>query len=573
MESSTLTRITTRIDQTFEAVKALKLPAFDTISQHDLSVQKEVLVAHRFLSKYEIPGGDMTPEHRRDISILEVFKHDACAVPNDFNWRNLPQPTRGHFLMASEWLRDFFKGFTRSYDLRFPTGEGFTSSHGEVDLYYKLSKLKYWSVSPDLVGDCVEIISRNRLLLRVVKEKYRQKYADWKTRLLSMRYEFGPKDRRKGMIKFMFLGLVTLNRTSRVTTVPKNNSRDRVITCESLWTMIAQLSYASDIKRQLLKKHNVDLDNTQQIHRLRIMSGVATIDFSKASDSNWMIVLRQLWPSKQYKQLERLRTGIFETSEGFTPLNMFAPMGCGCTFEVMTLTLLAHAMVLDSGASVFGDDVIIASEAAAQFCTNVTMQGWKVNQDKSFLTGNFRESCGGFVNTDHREALLSYDLRRPTDLNECFIFAHKVLRIGRSLPYGSLRQLFVDLYVSFCKLFPSDSLEPINGGYCYDTNAPLSETCLHVPVEVWRNRNPRRVTKVSALISVHWQRPVYVTMVSQQAFLTKNASRLNKHVLLACYFNRNMSYDIPTSKSKAYNLPYCNVANTALRNVALLSVL
>jgi hypothetical protein len=44
--------------------------------------------------------------------------------------------------------------------------------------------------------------------------------------------------------------------------------------------------------------------------------------------------------------------------------------------------------------AVFGDDIIVRTEAYHSVCQALSLFGFKVNQDKSFFEGDFRESCG-----------------------------------------------------------------------------------------------------------------------------------------------------------------------------------
>lgn len=579
MENTTLDQGLKVLDSLNTALAGLNLPSlgedFKVLKGNELH---EALVRHRLVNKYEIPDASAA-KLRKQYSIDEVLTHDRNGL-SEFDYSALPFDVRKDFLHARNWLGDLFKGFEHNYRLRFPTGEGFISMRGKTDLFFKLRDQTQWEVSPDLVDYIVNILMRHRGLLSVVKQRYREKYGQRGREILEslrlkhiLAYPNGSVHKlRKCMIHFMFRAVVRLNRASRVTTVPKDNKRDRVITCECLWTMVAQLSFAASLRDHVKKRLGIDLTVLQDVHRALIRSGAATIDLSKASDSNYMCVLRQLWPGRMYSFLEKIRTGLFEVDGEFHPLRMFAPMGCGCTFEVMTITLLAHARVLDRGASVFGDDIIVAQPMAERLITNLTAQGWIINESKSFTDGNFRESCGAFADLTTNELLLSYDLRRPENLPELYLAGHKLLQLGHSLKRGRVREMISTAYAELCLVMPRDSLGVIDEVSVRPT-AGLQDGVFYVPLCIYRNRAHRRESSVTRVLSTLWQRPVGVTNYHTTTASTLNKRPLADRTLYACYMSRGASYAIPTGTTKTYQLQVDSFAGIALRDVRLFTVL
>lgn len=582
MEGSTLTQILAVFDKMVEEAKGLNLPPLGPSFKHLEPVQlHEALVVHRMTKSYEVPNVQ-SADTRKQLSISEVLRADENGWSR-FNYRDLPISSRTHFLEAQNWLRVFFKDFKHSYALRFPTGETFVSARGLTDLIDKLRSLDQWAVSPELVDYVVEILLRNRSLLAVVKQRYREKYglhgkkvlADLRLKCILLHPKEGVKHLRRHMTRFMFRAVCVLNRTSRVTTVPKDNSRDRVITCESLWTMVAQLSYAASLRDHMRLKLGFDLESRQGVHRALIRAGGATIDLSKASDRNYMCVLRELWPIGQYKYLEAMRTGIFEviSDDGveYVPLNMFAPMGCGCTFEVMTLTLLAHARVLDPGASVFGDDIIIKQAHACQLITNLENCGWLINTSKSFIDGPFRESCGAFCDLRLNKLLLSYDFHRPSDLPGCYLLAHKMLQVGQSLSQGPVRSLLVRIYAELVKLFPRDSFG-LADSVSYRPTAGLTDFILYVSSSVLGCRVQRQ-TSVTRCLETFWQRPIGVTMCHVVEFGRREQQLVADRTLTAAYLRRGTAYAVPNGKSRIRQVPTDAFSGVPLRNVLLATVI
>jgi hypothetical protein len=97
------------------------------------------------------------------------------------------------------------------------------------------------------------------------------------------------------------------------------------------------------------------------------------------------------------------------------PLRKFSTMGNACTFPVETLIFLSVALAsvmttrglrprarnvkkllqsLVGQVAVFGDDIVIPVDSRELFVEALEVLDFKVNAQKSFWSGNFRESCG-----------------------------------------------------------------------------------------------------------------------------------------------------------------------------------
>jgi hypothetical protein len=211
----------------------------------------------------------------------------------------------------------------------------------------------------------------------------------WKRRLCS---EEGP----------MHLSLVHGN---RVTTVPKNYKVDRVIAIEPDMNMYVQKGLGTMIRRRL-KQAGLDLNtqetNQQLAHIGSVDDSLATIDMSMASDTVSLELVRLLLPAHWVEALEMCRSpfGVLPCGKRIL-YRKFSSMGNGYTFELETLIFwgLALAVVEHYGLEthrtvVYGDDVILPAPAAATYCELLALLGFKVNEDKTFVSGSFRESCG-----------------------------------------------------------------------------------------------------------------------------------------------------------------------------------
>lgn len=143
-----------------------------------------------------------------------------------------------------------------------------------------------------------------------------------------------------------------------------------------------------------------------------------TVDLSAASDRVTPHVVGQLFRGNP-KLLRSLRsTRTRQVQQRFVrnePQNLvlrkFSTMGSACTFPVESLIFLGVALAacftasgmpvtlkgidnLVGRVSVFGDDIIVPEDSRGLLVDALELLWFKVNADKSFWTGKFRESCG-----------------------------------------------------------------------------------------------------------------------------------------------------------------------------------
>lgn len=188
-----------------------------------------------------------------------------------------------------------------------------------------------------------------------------------------------------------------------IITVPKNSKIDRVIAVEPGLNLWFQKGVGAMIRRRLLRE-GIDLnDQTRnaELARLGSLYGtLATVDFSSASDSIAYNLVRELLPPVWFSVMDSCRSPIGIRGEQQTKWEKFSSMGNGFTFELESLIFYAAACAVreytreDGVVSVFGDDVILPSSCCDLFYSFATFLGFKVNTQKSFSEGPFRESCG-----------------------------------------------------------------------------------------------------------------------------------------------------------------------------------
>lgn len=216
-------------------------------------------------------------------------------------------------------------------------------------------------------------------------------------------------------------------RGSRGTSVPKDEHKRRVICVEPTGNMFIQQGLMQVMYRRL-KAIDLDVTTLPDRHKwlayLYSISGSnATIDFSNASDSVSLALVRWLFPAKWVRWLDLARSNAVEIFDNWVELNVFATMGNATTFPVETLVFWAlgvgcamlervkhnypskpwrYASLLSlpadrSCVSVFGDDCILPVELVGNFIYVTNQLGFLVNPKKTFTQAgpSFRESCGG----------------------------------------------------------------------------------------------------------------------------------------------------------------------------------
>jgi len=513
-------------------------PRFSALGGTELA---DALVAHRarkFLKAEKKPA-----TIRRQETIASMLAYDSAGLTT-FDYRTVPQPFRGHLLTAKRLLADWLgpKHLKRSHRFRPPSGETAVTSHGDTDLLCKLQDPSQWNVSLEASKEAAAVCYHNQQLKRLVRERYRASNPYWREEVARWR---AASSGNIGFAVFhrMFVSLCNILNVSRLSTVPKDGSRDRPISMEPMWNMVAQLSYAGDLRQALRSALGITLERVAELHRTLIRhANKATIDFANASNSNWMCVLEWLLPRHVFAKLSKLRTPVCEYNGEYHYYNMLAPMGCGFTFEVMTIVLLALARSLDRGATVFGDDVIIEVEHAMTFVKLTNYLGWQVNNDKSFVSGNFRESCGGFHDLSTGVDLRSYDLHEIVTELDCCTTVNKLYRLLEARQVGQrVRGILLSCYSKMIMRFPHDVWRKAS-----TVHEPLPEGVVLVPDRVYEVLDPgRQPSKIERMVAGYWHTPV---LVKRQWETVQSVSRKIQRdnidqVHYLCYLRRGKPYE------------------------------
>lgn len=194
---------------------------------------------------------------------------------------------------------------------------------------------------------------------------------------------------------------------NRLAFVPKDGKILRSIAVEPNLNVMIQLGVHEWMRDRFVSKRVADLGDQSVNQRLSWLGslspglgGLATIDLESASDSISIELVRELLPSSWFHFLDCLRCKVTSHNGRVIKSEKFSTMGNGFTFALETLifkALAEAACSLVAGTSVtavYGDDIILPSSCVPILLETFKHVGLTVNNSKSFVFGDFRESCG-----------------------------------------------------------------------------------------------------------------------------------------------------------------------------------
>lgn len=135
-----------------------------------------------------------------------------------------------------------------------------------------------------------------------------------------------------------------------------------------------------------------------------IYGNYATIDLSAASDSIGDALAHVIIPKEWLALLDKVNPTLIKVGDKTLRRNIFQTSGNGTTFIFESIVFLAIALaatdycrLYDESVQLprtFGDDLIVDTKVYETMVDFLSLLGFKVNMDKSFSTGFYRESCG-----------------------------------------------------------------------------------------------------------------------------------------------------------------------------------
>lgn len=247
--------------------------------------------------------------------------------------------------------------------------------------------------------------------------------------------------------------------------VPKNAKTDRPICIEPILNGLFQKGIGSYMKTQLLRV-GVDLSDqtrNQRLAKRALRDGLATVDFSNASDTISIGIVCELLPEPWVDFLSLFRSPYYLVNPDLGlanksterkpyrayPFEKFSSMGNGYTFELESLIFYSIAVgcckvkgLSTEDVSVYGDDVIIPASVYSLFTEVCSQVGLTVNTDKSFSDGCFFESCGAdyFNGIDVRPMYFKREISRVKDMFSYInLTMEKLVRFVPKARYDSYR--------------------------------------------------------------------------------------------------------------------------------------
>lgn len=296
----------------------------------------------------------------------------------------------------------------------------------------------------------------------------------------------------------LFLDCVTFVESDIIQFVPKDATTDRPMAVGASLNMMLQLGVNEYITDALLG-HGLNLrdqERNQILARLGSLGSgqhcliageqFSTIDLSSASDTIAYKLVELLLPSDWFAFLCDLRHVSGELHGATLVYEKFSAMGNGFTFPLESLIFWAVSKAAHevngipcntSDIAVYGDDIIIRAKGASATIEALEWCGFKVNTEKSFITGCFKESCGA----DFWDGLniRPIHLKRKLDEKGLYYLANRLADIicyGPSIPghyamysacvsllgsgrsYGPLRQLDASVAKGLSTGIPEDYL-------------------------------------------------------------------------------------------------------------------
>jgi hypothetical protein len=229
---------------------------------------------------------------------------------------------------------------------------------------------------------------------------------------------------------------------NKISFVPKTAKVHRTIAIEPLMNSYLQKGI-DKLMRCKLKRVGINLQDQSLNQRMAregslddSEDGFVTIDLSSASDSISRGVVANLLPPEWVELLNSTRSGAGTIDGVSFRYHKFCSMGNGFCFPLETLLFTAACVATDCGTpgidfSVYGDDIIVRKKHSANLITFLSVLGFSVNSDKTFLQGPFRESCGAdwFGGEDVRPFTLDFEL---DSLSSLFKFLNLSSRNERS---------------------------------------------------------------------------------------------------------------------------------------------
>lgn len=239
--------------------------------------------------------------------------------------------------------------------------------------------------------------------------------------------------------------------------------------------MPLQLGLATWLRR-LMKQFGLDLDHQALKNALLALQGscddsIVTRDIRSASDTIAYEAIKKTFPPSWFNLMDQMRTTHVvinhpdsdKSESREVKLHKMSAMGNGFTFEMESLLFLAillvackrnHERKLPDDIGVFGDDLCYPREYDSEVKHLLSLFGFQSNEQKTFATGPFRESCGKdyFKGAPVRPFFLKEKLQHVQNL---YVLANGIRRASvRSMHYYASDIRYRSVWDAIVQLIP-----------------------------------------------------------------------------------------------------------------------
>jgi len=292
--------------------------------------------------------------------------------------------------------------------------------------------------------------------------------------------------------------------------VLKNAKTFRTAAKEPRWNAWFQSGLGRYIEGRLLRfgQDLHDQSRNQRAASRAHKTGDATVDLKMASDTNAVLFCAEFISPDWFDLLDSLRSPAMRIKGKWVELQKMSSMGNGYTFPLESAIFysLAWAAVKQSklpgrGISVYGDDIVLPSEAVPLFLELLRYCGFVPNKDKTHSEGQFFESCG-YDFYKGVEVRPFYVKRIPVNAHEQTQLANKLL-LWASHRHGAFaHRRFLRAWTGIVRWMPVELrlYGPIGtSGVLHSTLDRCSLKVDNRSSNLWQ----RRVWKVDAAVAIN----------------------------------------------------------------------
>ena len=321
--------------------------------------------------------------------IAAMFKKNAAFVNKDVCKDN----AKANFLLGERLCRITNKRLNHYYC---------NMNRLDESLLKDISKVEH--ICEDVLGDFREFLNELPSLVKFTSGATSTTSRRKSKPHLKVKVKNMPASKRaQKYLRALCMGIVPdatfiTTESNRVETVPKNWKTDRTIACEPIGNGLLQLAFDGFVKKKL-RMLGVNLSDQSKNQKLSWLASInddyVTVDLSMASDTVALTAVQWLLPEKWVDYLTDARTHFGVGFNSVFEYAKFSSMGNGSTFCIETLIFASMCKaVTEHEFAVYGDDIVIHRDDYKRLAVLLKFFGFRINQDKSYFSGPFRESCG-----------------------------------------------------------------------------------------------------------------------------------------------------------------------------------